>query len=783
MTLSLRFFPLLVVLLLSSCSPKQGGAVDSVVFGDASSEKSHGFSTTGSEVIKGGLGDAARRLLPPKDPQQWAGGTLSFTIKVDPEKANYATVRFWGDDTSDNRMLLFVDGKQIGYRHLGDIDGLDYGSEDPVYNGRFYYVTTPLPVDLTKGKKSVVVEVRSYGPIWVYGQTFDKYQKPMTTPSRALYALHTHTEGFFVPPGSEKQGAPVLNPPVRKAPGKEVLDQVKLRVNREVEARLKDQRPPNQMQIQLLARAWSVAWTLAFRNQLTVDRVVAGMDDIYRQWVANPKLAEADPVTPNAEWFGLSFVGQALWLLSEPLAPLLDQPIDDGKGGSVTRRQAYADMLVASRDWHRQHRRLYTNQTMINDMYGIYFCNKGLSVIAPERALPEEEALRYLYESVGLQPWTDSDQGGGSPAEMKGKKNWNVGSGYMQLTAKGLTKELGFVGNYGEVIDWVTAIYKGTAAKPGEPGDPKIREQLLKIIQARAPFRYPMLDAEGNRAMRLEAVIGWRDHHIPGDILYCQRPSWDAGALDATAATLDPGLMGYARQMLDDNQFFSSVQHQMEKGGLRVTIGLLDVPDDYEAVSSWTGSAGPKLPMSEGSPDLVWSDEEDGVVAIKNGDEILYASLYWRARNAVNFLARIHHLTPTLSRVAVVRQKTEFTSSGLTYKRPAWTNTAFGNGGVKYNDGAVSAHAGEELPIAKIPDGITFKPGEESVHAGKGDFYTLQYGPYLIGMNMTKEKTFDLEIPVEFRAAKNLSAGKSLSGETSLKVAPRSTLVLYLPPK
>ena len=65
--------------------------------------------------------------------------------------------------------------------------------------------------------------------------------------------------------------------------------------------------------------------------------------------------------------------------------------------------------------------------------------------------------------------------------------------------------------------------------------------------------------------------------------------------------------------------------------------------------------------MTPGQPDFVFSDEEDGVVAVKNGDEIFYASLYWRARNAVNFLARVHFTTPTMDRIAVVREDAQFT--------------------------------------------------------------------------------------------------------------------------
>ena len=162
---------------------------------------------------------------------------------------------------------------------------------------------------------------------------------------------------------------------------------------------------------------------------------------------------------------------------------------------------------------------------------------------------------------------------------------------------------------------------------------------------------------------------------------------------------------------------------------------------------------------------------------MKNGSDILYVSLYWRARNAINNLARVHYMTPTFDRIAVARQETQFTPSGMVFKRGAGTNAPWGPWMPRYPNEDSSAHAGEELPIAKIPEGIDFKPGKESVYAGKGDFYTLRYGPYLVGMNCTTDKTFDLTVP---QAGKELvSKTKVAAGEVK-KVGPRSTVVCYL---
>ena len=167
-------------------------------------------------------------------------------------------------------------------------------------------------------------------------------------------------------------------------------------------------------------------------------------------------------------------------------------------------------------------------------------------------------------------------------------------------------------------------------------------------------------------------------------------------------------------------------------------------------------------------------------MAVKHGEEIFYASLYWRARYAINFLARVHAITPQYDRIAVVRQDEEFAPSGLTYTRPDWTNFDFANGGPKYPEEFHSAHAGEKLPIAQIPAGVPFRPGDESPYAGRASFYKLRYGRYLVGMNATTDQTFDLAIPPGPAAAEELVSRKELPAGGTLKVPASSTVILYL---
>ena len=54
--------------------------------------------------------------------------------------------------------------------------------------------------------------------------------------------------------------------------------------------------------------------------------------------------------------------------------------------------------------------------------------------------------------------------------------------------------------------------------------------------------------------------------------------------MDAAASTLDPQLIGYVQQMFADNQFFKSIEDRMRDKSLRVTAGLLDTPDPYDAL-------------------------------------------------------------------------------------------------------------------------------------------------------------------------------------------------------
>lgn len=738
---------------------------DVLIFGNKNSEKKHTVKTHLSEAYTGGMGETARRMLPPET-EGWKGGTVSFRMKIDPEKQNYFSVRCWGDESDRTMVLLFIDGKQIGYRHVGDIDHIHHGNGQKPFPGRFYYYTIPLPLKYTMGKKEANLELRSYGQVWPYGMDFKSYQKMMEQPTIGFYKAYTHTNSCVQPERNEKQGKAelLLKAPVRSDnDGEEVMNSLKQKVNRMLEQIMKKESPLGQQEVLLLTDAYNISWTNVYQNPEVIAKVIQGIDDHYRKYLKNPQIIHTDNSVYNGDWMTTALLARSFRKLYTQIKNSLDAPVEE-----TTRRDAWSELMEKSIDFGITHRRHYTNQTMMIDL-ATYDCNRAQLLLHPEKALPEYQTLKYLYESVGLAPWMGK--------ETKDGPEKPLGDDYWQLSAKGLTKELGYTGYYGEVTNWIIALYEATCCT-GQPesGDTKILQQAVKAMQARNYFRYPALDEDGFRCMRSETVVGWRDDgHYPSEITYTDR----GDAMLTAATTLHPEALGGVQQMLSEGQYFKDLRIRVKEAGtnIRRIQGLIHIPDEYEKVKGQPASAH-KLPMSLEQPDFVFSDEEDGVVAIKHGDEILYASLYWRARAGINKLARVHYITPSIDRVSNIYIHAEAESDGMVYRRTGNTNIELHAPRDWYKNEVESAHTGEEQLIAKFPEGTQCVAGRESCYAGKADYYRMEYGDYIVAMNCTKDRTFELTIP-DVRRVINFSDNKSVVKEKMIQIKPMSTVVLY----
>jgi hypothetical protein len=335
----------------------------------------------------------------------------------------------------------------------------------------------------------------------------------------------------------------------------------------------------------------------------------------------------AHPETAGGEWGGkFGHLGYAIHLLLEQLRPVLEIELP---ALHQTRRQAWSAMLTASRDYGRTNRRFITNQTLIADT-SIYQANMGLLALESPLAFKEADGQRYLREAVGLAPWLGNDLPDGGHA-------MRYGSNYFMVTAKGLTREWGYLGfSYGEMAFHAAEMFEMT-------GDLEFREQAVKMIRARAPFRRPNSEISGLDHFHTMVEVGflaWRGvYESDGDgfsteLVYGDRSSFNMG-LHVAAVTLDPVAIGYAKQMLADNQYFKY---------LKADESALDVLRDYQKIKA-IADPGVRLPMTEGQPDFTWADEENGVLAIKHGDERLWVAPYWQAKQGtgINGIGRFHY--------------------------------------------------------------------------------------------------------------------------------------------
>jgi hypothetical protein len=465
-------------------------------------------------------------------------------------------------------------------------------------------------------------------------------------------------------------------------------------------------------------------------------------------------------------------------------------------GSAVSRRAAYRDMLLSSRDYWKQNMRHYSNQAQITAI-GVYQANRGLSLISPADAWPESRARQWIYESLGTAAWL-------GPELPDGTRTKPLGSDYYVVTPKGLTRELGYVGNYGEVTDWLVMMYESVTRGHGAVAAPEIRDRMLKMIHTRGYFRHFDVDADGNRLARLETVIGWRNEVYPGEIAYGQRTAWDSSPVMAPAVFADPDLTGWTQEMIADGQFGPQLSLMLTNSSTRVGLNATRMlARDLPAFNALAASDS-RLPVNWDAPDFVFTDETDGAMAVKNGQEIFFASLYWRARQGINNWGRVHLVTPDAQHSATVRELTQGAVSGTTYTVPDWTTwdytinnsgqpTGVPEGGWPAPGGVVhQAYAGEALPVAVIPNDAhpalgSTQQGVEEALVGIAPYYQLQYGNYLVGMNTTSDQTFQLKSsdPGTARVLGDVPAGfHGNAGHVPLArgiaVPPQSTVVLYL---
>lgn len=460
-------------------------------------------------------------------------------------------------------------------------------------------------------------------------------------------------------------------------------------------------------------------------------------------------------------------------------------------GDLPSRRQAYRDMLVASREYWRKNQRHYTNQTQFVAL-GIYECNKALTLLSPNDAWPESRAREWIYEAVGLLPLGHSET-------ESGEKTWPLGHNYYIYSPKGLSREIGFVGSYGEVYEMLVAMYEAVTEGPAGVEDQKLRDQIIKLLTVRGYFRHESVDELGKRTMRLEQMIGWRNEHYPGEIAYGEKVNWDGHPLTIAGSLKTPTFAGWAQEQVEDGQLGPQLEllhtNLNQRTGYNAATFIIQHLPAFQQLPP----SGTRLPGGWNQPDFLFTDEVNGVVALKRGKEVLYVSLYWRARQAVNNWARVHLLRPDLERSGTIAQKTEFGTATPVgeYIVPDWVTWDFAindpirtdlppaGGWPAPGEPLHQAFAGRKLPIAQTPKDMDPRlggtvQGVEAVEVGRAPLYVFKYAGYHIAMNTTTDQNFTYVCPAPGSGI-DLATGRTVPLPVQRIVRPQETVVLFDP--
>ena len=232
----------------------------------------------------------------------------------------------------------------------------------------------------------------------------------------------------------------------------------------------------------------------------------------------------------------------------------------DWDGGELTRREAWERTLKANFDFARTRLSYIYNQVYYTYV-GAWEAHEGLRIIGSDYYEGRERSQRILLESLGIQPFLGEEElvgpdgqeldlyhslfyhdgsavftddfvhiVGKGLAKSKLDADGNVvrrlpyGMHYTGLTEAGLTRENGYVANYGESANYlVTYFYKTLNHAGDENMNDEILKAALKSVHARGFVRYTSLDDNGKRIMRAEQVTDERNQGLTGMPAYSAR--------------------------------------------------------------------------------------------------------------------------------------------------------------------------------------------------------------------------------------------------------------------
>lgn len=655
--------------------------------------------------IECGVGPAELKIAEPFVRFNKTDAFVEFTLKCDPRKPNYFTAKIWGNSGADGwpgSVLVLHDplkgagpfkqvpfGNNFGKHPLqGEI--VRQHQTRPFPN-RFYYVTYPIPLELTRGKSAVQLRLvskgRSVGP--------------------DVYRVYAHLDAFFMPAEDEVQGpAFVLGPPrdTAEASAKELYEHWKAEANRGMEKARKMQvfgepwqqrirkgevpawtygaisrrgNPNSEYQklntdietwggflmretqgnmgaLRLFlsyANAYVGPWSDHHKNPEMLHRIVAGMDFYCKAQGTHGGFLGPSLSRSNVNWprwiggperkaghhgleAGQMYLYRALALVINDARKrgLLDDQIDHDLNSNtpkIQRSDAYMAMLKRSYEYASRNvsDRSIANQIMHNFVI-LHPIHECMQALNADEAVPHEQLTELAEIATGLRK----------------HPRWN----HYAYSPDGMPLEDGYDANYGGGGMQLIQVAQST-------GNPKIQRKAHTTFESYAHFMFLDNDADGYRVLRNAEWISNRVlKGFPGRIRYflsdyAGRELKIPAAIryfELNRAHGRQGLMRKARMEDLSGHVAVAVLGATEKAGHAHRMYTAELPPtDY------------RLP-DERAEDSAFVDEFLGLITLRHKGNRLIGMLNWESRSGktwatgkANNLVRLRYTTPTVDRL------------------------------------------------------------------------------------------------------------------------------------